>query len=149
MKKFSVLTVFILLLFGASFLNAQAFEGAGDKKLQIGLSPYGHGTGINGTFDYGIARYFSVGVGGEFYFDNDKDRKNDADFFIFGRLNAHLGSLLNMPSSMDLYPGIDVGLLGDKMGFDGHLGFRYFWSNNIGAYVEVGSRGSIGLSFNL
>lgn len=147
MRKLNVLTVFVLMIFGASFVNAQAFEGAGDKKLQIGLSPYGNGTGITGSFDYGIAQYFSLGVGGEFYFDRDHD--DDAEFYVFGRANAHLGRLLNMPSSMDLYPGIDVGILGDDVGFGGHLGFRYFWSNNIGAYIEVGSRGSIGLSFNL
>ena len=146
MRKLSLLTIMTLFCLGGSLLQAQAYEGIGDKKLQIGLSPYGNGTGITGTFDYGIHEYFSLGAGGEFYFDSDKD--NDADFYIFGRANAHLGNLLNMPANMDLYPGIDVGVLGDDVGFGGHLGYRYFWSNNLGAYIEVGSRGSIGLSFN-
>lgn len=145
MKNLRLLTIMLAFVLGASFMSAQAFEGTGDKKLQVGFSPYGNGTGITGTFDYGIHQYFSLGVGGEFYFsDND-----DGDFYIFGRADAHLGQLLNMPSNMDLYPGIDVGLLGDDFGFGGHLGFRYFFQNNLGVYVEVGSRGSIGLSFNL
>ena len=145
MRNLRLLTVMIALIMGASFMSAQAYQGQGDKKIQVGFSPYGNGTGITGAFDYGIHQYFSLGVGGEFYF-SDHD---DGDFYIFGRADAHLGKLLNMPSNMDLYPGIDVGILGDDFGFGGHLGYRYFFNNNIGAYIEVGSRGSIGLSFNL
>lgn len=146
MRNLKFLTVLVAFIFGVSMMNAQAFQGSGDKKLQVGFAPYGHGTGLTGTFDFGVHQNFSLGFGGEFYFS---DHDHHDDFYIFGRANAHLGNLLNMPSNMDLYPGIDLGLLGDDFGFGGHLGFRYFFQNNLGIYIEVGSRGSLGLSFNL
>lgn len=150
MRKIKFLVVAVVMLFGISQINAQAFDGNGDKKLQGGFSAFGNGTGLQGTFDYGIHQYFSLGAGAELYFhsNNGNRKSNSANFYIFGRANAHIGSLLNMPSEMDLYPGIDLGLLGDDLGFGGHLGFRYFFTNNMGAYIEIGNRGSLGLSFN-
>lgn len=138
--------IFLALLtcLGSSLLIAQAFEGSGDQKIQIGFSPYGNGVGITGMYDHGIHPNFSIGGGGEFYFSDDDD-----NFYIFGRANAHLGEMIGLSSEMDLYPGIDVGILGDGIGFGGHLGFRYFFQENMGAYIELGSRGSIGLSINL
>ncbi|MXV37306.1 hypothetical protein GO491_01250 [Flavobacteriaceae bacterium Ap0902] len=147
MTKIKFLTIAVFTLLGISQMDAQAFNGNGDKKAQVGFSPYGNGLGIQGTFDYGIHQNFSVGAGAEIYFDNDDD--DDGDFYIYGRANAHLGQLLNMPTNMDLYPGIDLGVLGDDFDLGAHLGFRYFFQNNMGAYIEVGNRGSIGLSFNL
>ncbi|MGI9526945.1 MAG: DUF6646 family protein [Weeksellaceae bacterium] len=144
MKKIKFLVVAIFILMGITQMDAQAFSGNGDKKAQVGFSPYGNGLGLQGTFDYGIHQNFSLGAGAEVYFDDD-----DGNFYIFGRANAHLGQLLNMPSNMDLYPGIDVGVLGDDIGFGAHLGYRYFFQPNLGAYIEIGNRGSIGLSFNL
>lgn len=145
MKKLALLTTFLMMMLGVSLVNAQAYNGIGDKKVQAGLSPYGNGVGLTGTFDYGLHEVFSVGAGAEFYFDND----NDENFYIFGRADAHLGELIGMPSNMDLYPGVDLGVLGDGLGFGGHLGFRYFFQDNLGAYVELGSRGSIGIVLNL
>lgn len=147
MNKMNMLFVAVILFFGSNMVYAQAYEGMGDQKVQVGFSPYGNGSGITGTYDYGIHEYFSVGGGGEFYFGNDGD--DDPNFYIFGRANAHLGELINLPSNMDLYPGIDVGILGDDVGFGGHLGFRYFFQDNLGAYIELGSRGSLGLVINL
>lgn len=143
MKSFIVLL--ILIVFGVTHVSAQSYNGVGDKKVQAGISPYGNGTGVSGTFDYGLHDVFSVGAGAELYFDND----NDENFYIFGRADAHLGQLIGMPSNMDLYPGVDLGVLGDGLGFGGHVGFRYFFQDNLGAYVELGSRGSIGIVLNL
>lgn len=145
MKKIKILAVAVVTLLGISQMNAQSFTGVGDKKAQVGFSPYGNGLGLQGTFDYGIHEYFSVGGGAEFYFDDDED----SNFYLYGRANAHLGSLLNMPSNMDLYPGLDLGVLGDKVGFGAHLGYRYFFQENLGAYIEIGNRGSLGITFNL
>ena len=33
-------------------------------------------------------------------------------------------------------------------GLGAHLGVRYFFNNNVGAFIEAGNNGSIGLSFN-
>lgn len=137
------LTLGILSILGGT-LQAQAYKGGGDMKIQVGFSPYGHGSGLTGTFDYGLHEIFSIGGGVELYFSKDND-----NFYIFGRADAHLGKLINLPEDMDLYPGIDLGLLGNNFGFGAHLGYRYFFKDNIGVYIEVGSRGSFGLIFNL
>ena len=144
MKK--IIVAFLMLFTTSSLINAQAFEGPGDQKLQMGLNAYGYGSGLMGSFDYGISDLISVGAGADIYFDDDDD---DNGFFAYGRGNFHLGQVLNMPSIMDLYPGISLGVVGDDFGIGGHLGFRYFFTNNIGAFVEIGSRGGIGVSINL
>lgn len=143
MKKLFFTTVLCLLSF--NFANAQAYTGSGDQKVSLGLVPWGYGTGLSAIYDYGISDIISVGGGGEFYFGGND---NDDNFYIFGRANFHLGETLNMPSNMDLYPGVDIGF-NDGIGLGAHLGFRYLFSDNIGAYIEAGSRGSLGVFINL
>ena len=144
MKNLKLITFLSLLFLGTSFLSAQAFKGYGDKKVQVGFIPYGYGNGLGGSLDYGLTDIFSAGAGAELYFG-----KNSNNFYLYGRGDVHIAELLDMPSEMDLYPGIDLGLTGEGLGLGGHLGFRYFFSNKIGAYIEVGSRGSLGVSINL
>lgn len=142
MKKFGL--VGILLLCGQlSF--AQAWQGNGDQKLQIGFSGYGNGTGLTATYDYGISDLVSLGAGANFYVS---DYKDDRKTFLFGRLNVHLQDPLNLPSKWDIYPGLDLGVLGNTFGLGAHLGVRYFFSPNVGAFIEAGNNGSIGLTFN-
>ena len=43
--------------------NAQAWTGKGIRKIQLGLSARGYGTGITGTYDYGLNKLISVGAG--------------------------------------------------------------------------------------
>lgn len=145
MKK---LVVAFSLLFLGQMAFAQAWQGKGDQKIQVGLSGLGDGTGIVGTYDYGLSKLISVGAGANFFVGNKKN-END-DFAVFGRLNFHLQDPLGLPSNWDIYPGIDLGLLG-KSGtyFGAHVGVRYFFNNNVGIYLEAGNNGSIGVSFNL
>ena len=144
MKNLKLITFLSLFLLGTSYLSAQVFKGYGDKKVQVGFIPYGYGNGIGGAFDYGLTNLFSAGGGAELYFG-----RNSSNFYLFGRGDIHLAELLDMPTEMDLYPGIDLGLTGNNLGLGVHLGFRYFFSDNIGAYIEFGSRGSLGVSINL
>ena len=67
MKK--VIVAFSLVL-GFNLLSAQAWNGTADQKVQIGLGAWGNGTGITGTYDYGISNLLSVGAGANLYFDN-------------------------------------------------------------------------------
>ena len=130
-------------------VNAQAWSGSGDQKVQVGLSAWGNGTGLTGTYDYGLSDLFSVGGGANFYFNsNSKDDKNN-NFFIFGRVNAHLQNLVNLPEQWDIYPGLDVGVLGNTFGLGAHLGVRYFFTDKFGAFIEAGNNGSLGVSINL
>lgn len=127
---------------------AQAWSGKGDQKAQVGFNAWGYGTGITATYDYGLSNLLSVGAGANFYFDGYKDDDKDNNFFVFGRLNAHLQQPLGLPSQWDVYPGLDLGLLGNTFGLGAHIGVRYFFNDNIGAYLEAGNNGSIGVSFN-
>ncbi|MCB9203073.1 MAG: hypothetical protein H6604_08515 [Flavobacteriales bacterium] len=140
MKKALVLAVLFL---GINSAFGQAQVSKGDKKVQVGFRAFGYGTGITGTFDYGVNNWFSFGAGTDFYFSGDED------FFLYGRTNFHLGELLEFNDNIDLYPGIDVGFSGDGIGLGARLGFRYFFTDKVGAYVEVGSHGALGVVFDL
>lgn len=142
MKNIFLSLSFILVLGGN--VQAQTYTGINDMKIQLGVSPYGYGEGLVGVFNYGLHDIFSIGVGTEFYFN-----ENNSNFYLFGRADAHIGRLIEMPENMDLYPGIDLGILDDKLGFGAHIGYHYFFHKNIGAYIEIGSRGNLGLVFNL
>ena len=129
---------------------AQAWQGKGDQKIQVGFNGWGYGTGITATYDYGLTKLISLGAGANFYFDHDDDDYKDDDFGVFGRLNFHLQEPLGLPSNWDIYPGIDVGILGkSRTYFGAHLGVRYFFNNNVGIFLEAGNNGAIGVSFNL
>ena len=146
MKK---LIVAFSMLFMASFVSAQAWNGKGDQKIQIGLNGWGYGTGITGTYDYGLSKLVSIGAGANVYFDGYKDNNDKNNIFIFGRLGVHLQEPLGLPEKWDIYPGINLGVLGDDFGIGAHLGVRYYFNNNVGIYLEAGNNGSIGVSFNL
>lgn len=147
MKKLLIACALVLFGSGAS---AQAWAGRGDQKIQVGFNGWGYGTGITGTYDYGLSNILSIGAGANFFFDHSDNKYEDDDFGVFGRLNAHLQQPLGLPEQWDVYPGLDLGLLG-KSGtyFGAHLGVRYFFTDKIGVYLEAGNNGSLGVSFNL
>lgn len=128
-------------------LDAQAYYGDLDKKLQIGVSGYGYGKGFSGSFDKGINNYISVGAGADLYLE--EDRTNDTNFYLFGRLNGHLGEYLKLPLKMDLYPGVSLGITADGLGYGVYGGVRYFFNETFGVYAELGNQGRLGLSINL
>lgn len=133
----------------SNFCFAQAWNGNGDQKVQVGLSAWGNGTGITGTYDYGISNMLSLGAGANFYFDNYKDNDKNNNFFIFGRLNVHLQDVLGLDENWNIYPGLDVGIIKNTFGLGAHIGARYFFNDKLGAFVEIGNNGSVGVSINL
>ncbi len=137
------------MVFLGTAANAQAWTGKGDQKINLGLSAWGYGTGITATYDYGLNKLISVGAGANAYFDNYKDNDKDNRVFIFGRLNFHLQDALDLPSKWDIYPGVDVGVLGRDFGIGAHIGAKYFFTEKFGVFAEVGNNGSLGVSFNL
>jgi hypothetical protein len=146
MKK--LFFMFVLMLAG-TFVNAQAWTGKGDQKINAGLSAWGYGTGITGTYDYGLNKLISVGAGFNIYFDNYKDNDDKNRAFVFGRINFHLKDALQLPEKLDIYPGADVGVVGSNFGLGAHIGARYFFTERIGVFAEVGNNGSLGVSINL
>lgn len=147
MKKLVLACAF---LFAGQLAYSQAWSGKGDQKIQVGFNGWGYGTGITATYDYGLSKIISLGAGANFYFDHSDAKYHDDNFGVFGRLNFHLQQPLNLPSNWDIYPGIDLGVLG-KHGtyFGAHIGARYFFNNNVGIFIEAGNNGSLGVSFNL
>ncbi|CVK15868.1 hypothetical protein Ga0061079_103179 [Apibacter mensalis] len=141
MKK--IIVLFYILGF-ISFTNAQSFKGMGDQKVQLGINAFGYGTGITGSYDYGVMDWLSIGAGTDFYWSDDDD-----NFFIFGRANFHLNDILGLPQNMDLYPGINIGGRNEGLGLGVHMGYRYFFDDKFGAFVELGSHGSLGIILNL
>lgn len=146
MKK---LVFMVMIFFFGVTAHAQAWTGKGDQKVQLGLSAWGYGTGITGTYDYGLNKLLSVGAGLNGYFSNYKNNDKDNRVFVFGRLNFHLQDALNLPPKLDIYPGVDVGVVGKDFGIGAHIGARYFFTERIGVFAEVGNNGSLGVSFNL
>ncbi len=140
--------MFAVMLAG-TFANAQAWTGKGDQKINAGLSAWGYGTGITGTYDYGLNKLISVGAGLNIYFDNYKDNDDKNRAFVFGRINFHLKDALQLPEKLDIYPGADVGVVGSNFGLGAHIGARYFFTERIGVFAEVGNNGSLGVSINL
>lgn len=138
-----------MVIFCGATANAQAYTGKGDQKIQLGLSAWGYGTGVTGTYDYGLNKLVSVGAGLNAYFGDYKDNDKDNRVFIFGRVNFHLQEALDLPAKWDIYPGVDVGVLGNDFGIGAHIGARYFFTEKVGVFAEVGNNGSIGVSFNL
>lgn len=145
MKK---LILLCSMIFMGSMLSAQAWNGKGDQKLQLGFNGWGYGTGITGTYDYGLGKIVSVGGGANLYFDGYRDNNDDNKVFVFGRVGFHLQEPLSLPEKWDIYPGVNLGVLGGEFGIGAHLGVRYFFNNNVGIYGEFGNNGSLGVSFN-
>ncbi|MCX8522787.1 hypothetical protein OF897_02495 [Chryseobacterium formosus] len=140
--------VFMLMIFIGATVSAQAYTGKGDQKVNLGLNAWGYGTGISATYDYGLNQLISVGAGGNAYFENYKDNNKDNRVFIFGRVNFHLREALELPEQLDIYPGVDLGVLGRDFGIGAHIGARYFFTDKFGVFAEVGNNGSLGVSFN-
>ena len=127
--------ILIITLISISFINAQAFEGAGDQKFQIGANIQDEATGINVTYDYGLGENISVGISSSYALSIDS--RLDADFGdrfdLKGRFNANLGSVLNIDENFDFYPGLSLSL----KNFGGHVGARYFFSSGFGIFTEA------------
>lgn len=132
MKKILVLLTMIL---GVSFANAQAYRGKDDAKFQIGANFQDNGTGILVTYDYGMGENFSIGASTSYILGvNDAIDADFGDRFdVKVRFNANLGSVLELPDNMDIYPGLNLGL----KNFGGHLGTRYFFSDGFGLFAEA------------
>jgi hypothetical protein len=157
--------IFTIVLIGAfCIVNAQAFKGKGDTKLNIGMTIQNGGTGVLAAADFGLGENISIGILSSYLLggSNIQDVASDNRFDVKARFNANLGSVLNISSKFDLYPGLNLGL----KNFGGHIGARYFFSEGFGVFTEIstpfakydqeaiskynnGTSFNIGASFNL
>ena len=135
MKK----VIFTLALAAMGLANAQtvAYKGKGDVKGQLAANTQSGGTGILGSLDYGLGESFSIGgqlsyLLGVNEINGFKPEFGDR-FDAKVRFNANLGSVMKLPSNIDIYPGLDLGL----RNFGGHLGARYFFDKGFGMFTEI------------
>jgi len=134
-KTMKTVLPFLLLLFSAYVVTAQAFNGSIDQKGQLGASLQDSGAGIVLSYDLGITEIFSVGVSSTYLFGVEEliavgfvDR-----FDAKARANVHLGNTIGFNDNLDVYSGFSLSL--KNLGFQG--GARYFFSDNIGVFAEI------------
>ncbi len=125
-------------MFSTAFINAQAYRGKGDTKMQIGANIQNGGSGIFVSTDFGIGENMSFGISGNYLLSTDNIVGSNVEFLdradLKARFNANLGNVFKLNPKMDIYPGLDLGL----RNFGGHLGFRYFFTNGFGIFSEAG-----------
>ncbi len=132
MKKITLLMVLF-----AFTLNAQVFNGKGDKKFQVGANMQKNGTGVMATTDFGLGENMSWGFTATYLLNAEKigDIKPNFEdrFDAKVRFNAHLGNVININDALDIYPGLSLGL----RNFGGHVGVRYFFTDGFGVFSEA------------
>lgn len=136
-KKQLFIVLFIFSWGAANAQSTKAYKGKGDVKGQIGANFQKGGSGIMADLDFGIGRSFSLGIQmgyllGVNEIGGVKPGFGDR-FDVRARCNANLGGVLQLPSNMDIYPGLDLGL----KNFGGHLGARYFFGEGFGLFSEI------------
>ena len=120
------------------FYAQESFTGRDDQRAYVGVNFQDGGTGISAGADYGLGESISVGVQAGYLLSaklvGEKKAKFGDRIDIKGRFNVHLGRVLNIPSPIDIYPGLDLSL----KNFGAHVGARYFFKRGVGIYSEIG-----------
>lgn len=161
MKSKTKLRFFNLIFIFITFSSYSQNE-IGEKLFSVGVginSQYGDGIPIGVSFENFVGKYLSVGgsinyVSANYYAD-DKFKA----LYIGGRGSYHVTDLLNLSRSpADLYVGATLGyrifswddtfyggniggLYGNGIYFGGFLGGRYYFSDSIAGFLELGAGG--------
>ena len=166
MKKitFSILMVLGFLVGTQSFAQYSPDKGSKLLNAGVGLGGYGLGIGYSSGISLGASLEFGVikniTVGGfvdyrrlSYTGFNGLAGDGITYFYVGARGSYHFNELLSLSDDkMDAYAGIGLGYLGVSgsyyAGYGGssgtifvpiHLGFRYFFSEKIGGFAEVGT----------
>jgi len=167
MKK-TIFTIIALIAISSVALAQQkeAFS-KGDKLLNLGVgvnSYYSGGMPVGASFEVGVSDAISVGVNFDYLshkydFGYGISDKFTALYFG-GRCSYHLDKVFDINSDkFDVYVGAALGYrsftwndtysgsdLGNSYGsgiyLGGYVGGKYYFNNNIGAFVELGEIGS-------
>ncbi len=167
MKKLLVIAFILATTNG----YAQAFQ-KGDKLLDLGLglnSYYSGGIPFGASFEVGINDDLSVGANVDYLSTSNYGYRFTALYFG-GRGSYHFNKVLNIKDEkLDLYAGAGLGYrsfswedsyygtsidsYGSGIYLGIHLGAKYYFSDKIGAFGELGAVGStnarIGIGFKL
>lgn len=180
MKK--ILALVVAIFFLASFANAQESTfNKGDKVVNLGIGfggtgTYGYGMKVppvSGSLEVGIvdgvAEKGVIGIGGLIGYASYGDK--NTDFWTFSRLVIGARGSFHYPlvDKLDTYAGLmlaynnykwtwhGTGTALDNSGgsgvnFYGFIGGRYYFTENIGAFLELGysiATATIGVSIKL
>ena len=157
-----IANILILVFFTTTTLFAQengAFK-KGNKLLNIGIgvnSSYDGGIPVGLSYEQGITGSISIGANADYLSNEYLSLKFTAVYFGV-RASYHVNQLLKINSDkIDLYGGPTLGYrsfswkdngenLGDSYGsglfLGAYVGGKYFFSNNLGAFTELGDIGS-------
>ena len=127
MKNLKKITTLVLLL-TVGLINAQAFRGEGDVKVDVGANIQNGGEGIHLAATFGLGENMSYGFVTSYLLSVSSDNlgnKPEFDDRIDAkvRFSANLGNVFQLDPKMDIYPGLNLGL----RNFGAHLGFRYYF----------------------
>jgi hypothetical protein len=168
-----ILSVLVL----TTVVTANAQNGAyskGDKLLNVGIgvnSYYSGGIPLGASLEFGVTDDISVGANAD-YLSHKYSGLSSYKFtalYLGARGSYHFNNLLNINNDkVDVYGGLTLGyrifswkdnysnsLLGDSYGsgvyLGGFVGGKYYFSNNVGAFLELGAIGStngrVGVAF--
>jgi hypothetical protein len=157
MKKFFpvLLVVFMTSVSTAAFAQLSVDKGTKFANLGLGLGGYGGigfaggGVAFTGSFELGIMPNITVGGVASF-----RSYSNFGSYYSIGpRGSYHFNEILSLSTDKaDLYAGIGLIYSGFSysdsrisslysyggIGFPIHIGGRYFFSENLGGFAEVG-----------
>jgi hypothetical protein len=168
MKK-RVVGVIVLVCALLSLGEAQAQFQKGDRLLNIGIgvnSYYNGGIPLSAIYEVGITPQISVGGGidylsheyayaynysrrftalyigarGSYHF-NELLKINDERFDVYGGLSLGFRSFTWSGNAYNNYYGLDSSY-GSGLFLGIHIGGRYYFTNRIGAFLELGGLGS-------
>jgi len=163
MKQLSVLLCALIISFAANAQNGAYSKG--DKLLNVGVglnSYYSGGLPFGASFELGVTEDISVGVNVDYLSHKYKafgEYKFTALYFG-ARGSYHFNTLLNIENEkIDVYAGATLGYrsftwsddytaggLKNSYGSGVYLGIfaggKYYFTDNIGAFVELGAIGS-------
>lgn len=149
--------------------HAQSPLPVGKAQLNLGFGFSNRGLPVYGGFDYSVHK--DITIGAEFsyrsYRENwksDTYRHNIMGFS--GNANYHFNHLFKIPTTWDLYAGLNAGFYtwNSPSGYDGtyrsgfglgaQVGGRYYFTNKLGVNLEFGggnafSGGKFGISIKL
>ena len=148
MKKLLTFSFLLAVLLTTSFKGfTQAYK-QGDNLLNatIGVGNGFGGLGFGASFEHGFSDYISAG-GSVDYLGLGTSYGSGGLLYLAARGSYHAGELLKAGDKLDPYIGAGLGYLswpGTGFGtsgvfFQGHVGARYYFSDNLAGVAEVGA----------
>jgi hypothetical protein len=155
----------LALLAGFTASKAQGSLEKGKAQINAGFGLSNHGIPVVLGLDYAVTKAITIGAEVSY-----RSYKNSGYNFgitsICANANYHFDEILDMPKKWDIYAGLNIGYIiwntpnnyigsySSGLGLGGQIGGRYFFTNRIGANLEVAggntiSGGKVGLTFKL